>query len=97
MKTSKTLGQQTDRVLESRNYWLYCLIQKLQIAMLRLLNTATVPLWWFKLTGIDDTKVEKELPWNICFNILRKIDFMAKNVTLKKNKFKIKTRINVET
>ena len=62
--------------------------------MLRLLSTRTAPLHWIKLTGVDDTKVEKKLSWSICFNILGKIEFMAKNVRFKN---KLKTRINVKT
>ena len=56
-----------------------------EIGMLRLLSTRTDPLHWFKLTGIDDTKVEKKLSGSICFNILGKIEFMAQNVIFKKN------------
>ena len=48
------------KVLQSQNDWLYHILLKLQIAMLPLVNMPTVPLYWFKLTGIDDKKVEKK-------------------------------------
>ena len=43
-----------------KNDWLYHTLWRLQKAILCLLNTPTVPLHWLKLTGIDDTKVEKK-------------------------------------
>ena len=60
--------------------------------MLQLLNTPIVPLYWFKLTDID----EKETFLKYFFKHLREIEFMAKNVTCE-NKLKIKTRINIQT
>ena len=40
--------------------------------------------------------MKKKLSWSIFLNILREIEFMAKNVTCE-NKLKIKTRINIQT
>ena len=50
------------KVLQFQNDCLYYILQNLQTTMLHLLNTPTVHLYWFKLTGIDDAKVGKKLP-----------------------------------